>query len=175
MGYFEGLTDINFKTDDEGKTLFFPWGVIGRGYVLPDESKKQQIRRFKRIYHVISIPCMGTIAIAILGGWFYCSVLILIFPLWYFLGTTLLLKGLPLAYDSKLSIKESYANSSKAHNIKTLWLMLFFSVLFVLAGVVIFLFDKSTWFLSLICILFFGTSGCGVGYMIKNHHKGQSG
>ena len=38
MGYFDGLTDGVFKTDSEGKFLFYPWGVPGKGYILPDDS-----------------------------------------------------------------------------------------------------------------------------------------
>jgi hypothetical protein len=34
MGYFDALTSNAFKTAPDGRKLFFPWGVLGRGYVL---------------------------------------------------------------------------------------------------------------------------------------------
>ncbi len=35
MGYFDGLTSGSFKTAEDGRRLFFPWGVLGSGYALP--------------------------------------------------------------------------------------------------------------------------------------------
>ena len=167
MGYFNGITDIYFKTEDKGRTLFYPWGVFGRGYILPDESKRQKIREFKKRYHMVSIPCFATIAVAILYGWVGCFIIIPIFPLWYFFRTAQLLKGVPSVTGTKMGLKESFEISSKSHNIIILWLMLIVSVLFTIAGIITFIFDKSAWPLGLICILFFGAAGCAIGYMIK--------
>jgi len=167
MGYFKGLVDINFKIDDKGRTLFYPWGVLGRGYIVPNKSKEHQIKRFKIIYHIISIPCMSFIAVAILAGWTKGLIFVFIFPLCYYLGTVLLLKWLPIVSDTKLGIKESYINSSKSHSAITLWLMLICSVLLIFAGIIVIVFDKTAWLIGSICILFFGVCACVVGYMIK--------
>jgi hypothetical protein len=29
MGYFDGLASGSFKTSQDGRRLFFPWGVLG--------------------------------------------------------------------------------------------------------------------------------------------------
>lgn len=42
MGYFEGLTNGNFKKDRDGNTIFFPWGILGKGRVLPDEQTEKK-------------------------------------------------------------------------------------------------------------------------------------
>jgi hypothetical protein len=53
MGYFDGLAASSFKTDDKGNTVFFPWGILGKGYILP-EDKKVSIRcSFK--HHMVLI------------------------------------------------------------------------------------------------------------------------
>ena len=31
MGYFDGLTSASFNTNQNGRPLFFPWGVLGSG------------------------------------------------------------------------------------------------------------------------------------------------
>lgn len=41
MGYFDGLTDACFKNDSSSNPLFYPWGVIGSGFVLESEEKKK--------------------------------------------------------------------------------------------------------------------------------------
>jgi hypothetical protein len=33
MGYFDALTSSSFKKDESGKTVFYPWGVLGKGHI----------------------------------------------------------------------------------------------------------------------------------------------
>jgi hypothetical protein len=33
MGYLDGIVDGNFKTTAEGIMLFYPDGVLGKGYI----------------------------------------------------------------------------------------------------------------------------------------------
>jgi len=40
MGYFEGLTASSFKTDRNGQVIFYPWGKIGKEYILSGEEKQ---------------------------------------------------------------------------------------------------------------------------------------
>jgi hypothetical protein len=71
MGYFDGLTDAVFKIDREGKLLFYPWGVLGRGYVLPNDSKKQQVRKFLSLWYKVSPPVIIGVGVGI--GWIFLS------------------------------------------------------------------------------------------------------
>lgn len=43
MGYFDSLFDGFFKTDSKGKSSFYPWGFLGKGYILPDAKTKQKV------------------------------------------------------------------------------------------------------------------------------------
>jgi hypothetical protein len=79
----------------------------------------------------------------------------------------ILLKGVPSTSDMELSMKESYRNSSIKHNVKTLWAMFTISILLTLAGIVLLSIEEITWFVGLICILFFGACSCSIGFMIK--------
>jgi hypothetical protein len=38
-------TAAMFKTDDNGRRVIFPYGMLGRGYVLPDTSAEQKAER----------------------------------------------------------------------------------------------------------------------------------
>lgn len=55
MGYFKRLADSSFKVDNQGNTLFFPWGILGRGYVLPNIETEKKVRRFVTWYHFIGL------------------------------------------------------------------------------------------------------------------------
>jgi hypothetical protein len=164
MDYFDGLTDAKFKNDAQGRLLFYPWGILGKGYVLPDESKKQQIRRFVRLSYIVFWPAIiGTI---IFIGWVFSFVVLFLLFLWYFFEISRFLKGLPVASE-RLGLSESYTNSAKSHNMATLWIMLIFSVLFVLSGFAILVHNRDAWFVGLASIIFFGASSLANGYMIK--------
>ncbi len=175
MGYFDGLTDGSFKTDDEGRLLFYRWSVFfgiiwrGKGYILPDEVKKQQIRRFVKLFQMVCLPVI--IAGVIIVG-FYSFFLLPLFFLWYFFVTARLLKGLDVTSE-KLTLRESYSSSAKSHNFVTLWIMLISSIFFVLLvgfGLVLHVYDS--WLIGLAIIIFFGAVAIVIGYMITLKERG---
>jgi len=45
MGYLDGLKQSGFATDEDGTQLFYPWGVLGRGYRLADEHAAKNAKR----------------------------------------------------------------------------------------------------------------------------------
>ena len=55
MGYFDGLTSGNFKTAPDGRRLFFPWGYLGRGYVLPSDNTPTGYASQLKTYYVVLI------------------------------------------------------------------------------------------------------------------------
>ena len=75
MGYFDGLTSGSFKTAEDGRKLFFPWGVLGRGYVLASEQDDARLRRQLKVYMMVSLaliiftgPLAGNLATLALAG-----------------------------------------------------------------------------------------------------------
>jgi len=44
MGYFEAIAASSFTTDAGGRHLFFPWGVFGKGYIVPTEDDYLHLR-----------------------------------------------------------------------------------------------------------------------------------
>jgi hypothetical protein len=62
------MPQFKFKIDGEGRFLFFPWGFLGKGYILPDQPRREKIKNFLRIYHLVSMPCMCLLAILVLTG-----------------------------------------------------------------------------------------------------------
>jgi hypothetical protein len=41
----DALTNSSFKTTKDGRRFFFPWGVLGRGYLIPNEQDFDRLRR----------------------------------------------------------------------------------------------------------------------------------
>jgi hypothetical protein len=44
MGYFDGIAANYFKTDGEGRHVFFPWGILGSGYLVPTDAEYERLR-----------------------------------------------------------------------------------------------------------------------------------
>lgn len=99
MNLLENQINAIFKTDAEGKTVFFPWGPFGKGYVVPDDTKEQQIRRFLGIYSPLSSVFSGIVIwISLLINTPWLNVVIIPFIILpYIVGIMLLLKGLVIS------------------------------------------------------------------------------
>ncbi len=76
MGYFRRLSDALFKIDRHGNTIFYPWGIIGKGYMLPDRQTEDKIRRFVIWYHFTGLAIILIVG-AFLGHWIVCLLLVL--------------------------------------------------------------------------------------------------
>src|ERR671932_553050 len=165
MGHFDGLIEGNFKTAADGQRLFYPWGVWGKGRVLADAHTEQRIRRFLKVYYMVSLPLVIiTVTTSQFSGFYYALVLIPAFVLVYGVGILLLTRRL-LATSERLRWSESLANSGRAHSGAMLWLMFIVCILFVIGGLGMIL-DLQEVGMGLLSILFFGACGTIIGYML---------
>ena len=48
MAFLDRMTDSWFKTNNSGQVAFYPWGILGKGYILGGDEKEKQLRRFAR-------------------------------------------------------------------------------------------------------------------------------
>lgn len=146
MGYFDGITDAVFKTAEDGTSLFYPNGVLGKGYILPDAAKKQEIRKKLKVFYIIFLPTI--ILINPLFCWFVFSnqvpwwAALLIFLVYLCGGTSITyfimhrwVKGLMPAAE-KLTLAEAYKNSARSNNIVVLWILEIMAIIFLLMTVI---------------------------------------
>src|SRR2546423_6289468 len=106
MGYFDGLASGSLKKDGEGRTVFYPFGVLGKGRVLPDEAAEQRVRAFLVRYYKVSL--LVIIGVGALVNWAWSVALVPIFIAWFYFGSRSLVAGYPHS-DSKLTLREGYA------------------------------------------------------------------
>lgn len=59
------LTAALFKRDEEGRTVVFPNGVMGRGYVVPDAATEQKMRR-SLMWLIITSGLVGGVGMQIM-------------------------------------------------------------------------------------------------------------
>jgi hypothetical protein len=161
VGYFNGLTAGSFKTNAEGQHLFYPWGVLGKGYVLDVPQTANRVRRFLKLYYVVSLP----LAVVIVNTlpWYYVLAVMCVEILVYAIAIPFLMRGLTTTSE-RLKFGESYANAATAFGPTTLGLLFAGSMLFVIGGIFIILTGKVG--IGLATVLFFGACGVVYGYML---------
>jgi len=163
MGYFDDLFDGIFKTNSKGNSFFYPWGFLGKGYILPDAKTKQKILNVIANYYIISFIFL--LGVGVYWDWLYALALLPIFFMWYYLTYSKLTKKL-LVTNSRLNLRESFKNSANSHKMITLWAMFTASLAFLLFFLVL-LTSKKTGLIEFAGVTFFGICSIAFGYMIK--------
>lgn len=123
MGYFDSL--IDFKTNTDGKIIYYPTGFWRKGFVVPSLEKKKEIQRAAtRIYKIcfflifIGVTGAGVSFILSPGGWSWVVGAVTLMMLigvvvWCQRSLRNLAQGL-VQSSVKTTILESYANSAQS-------------------------------------------------------------
>src|SRR5438552_8459156 len=109
MGYFDALAGGSFKQID-GRWVFYPWGVVGRGYVIPTEQRYVEIRSWVKRSLQLWLPLV--VVMGILVGWLYSFALLPVFSLWYWSRVRRLAQELEPATQAEQDRKSTRLNSS---------------------------------------------------------------
>jgi hypothetical protein len=177
--YFNHIIDTTFKMDNNGNTVFFPFGNCGKGRIITNELLERKVRDFLDTYFKVCLLIIFLISVLRPGFW---SLLLLpIFQGWLYLAMKSLLNGCPYSEEKleKLSFREYLTKSATIFNKFTLWLLLLGSSLFVVAGITLLIvanspssaaliLDKSPGNLLAIIggIVFFGACSFVYAYML---------
>jgi hypothetical protein len=63
MSYFDAMTNPYFKSAQDGRRLFFPWGILGHGYVVASQEDYERLRRRLGAFILIwLLLVVGTVA-----------------------------------------------------------------------------------------------------------------
>lgn len=166
MGYFEGLASGSLKKDKEGRTVFYPMGILGKGRILPDEATESSVRAFLVRYYQVTLPVV--IVLGMFAHWALVMAAAIALMVWFHMGTKALIKNCPISHD-KLTLKEGYTNSAASHNSTTLWILTVCSALFVFGGLFMLLSAPATGLkmMGLASVVFFGATTAALVYMIR--------
>lgn len=166
MGYFDGLTDAAFKTDAEGRQVFYPWGVMGKGYVTRDVAHYQKLRQNIKWMYMVVLP------VIILNQAIFGMKANLVFLPLYFVWYLVMLKrwtsGLDVSSE-KMTVAEARRNSAKSHNRGTLIFFVIVSAIFVVLG--LWMMTAGHFWQGVFAAGFFGACGVMIGLMLRDKSK----
>jgi hypothetical protein len=166
MGYFDGMVGALFKRDDNGNKVFYPWGVLGKGRLLPDEAAEKKVFRFVKLYYQISLALV--IGLGAFFSWWYSTVLLPILLTWYYLQSKALVSTYPVSH-SKLTIKQANTGAAAGFGKPVLSALFGGSAMFVTAALWMIAsgptFDQRA--IGFLGVLFFGACALKAAYMLK--------
>jgi hypothetical protein len=165
MGYFDAIASSAFKIADDGRKLFFPWGTLGRGYVLGSDEDYLRLRGQIKIFMIAALGLI--VVLGALQSYSYL-VFVAVTPVligFYAVWMAYRLRGLQPS-DERLSWQESMTSQALTHSAVVLWLLEIGSLAFVGAGAFIFIFDPANWLTGIGSILFFGLCAAVFAFML---------
>ena len=115
MGYLRQLSDFSFKINSEGQTTFFPWGIIGKGFVIPNKEIEGNIRKTLTIQIICELSLVIFIGV-FLGLWIVLAAFtpVIIFVEW--LQRKRFIRGLEQSSEKlhfKENIKKLFTNENR--------------------------------------------------------------
>jgi len=170
VGYFDALASGTFKLTEDGRRVFFPWGIMSRGYAIPSESEFERLRRRVKAYHIVSL-LLTILAITVVGP-FSAIALAPVLILWYAVWARSEYRRLAQTRE-QMTVSESMAGQVRAVSTPTLWLLEINALLFVGIGVFILFVDPGKWPLAIASIVFFGLCAAMGARMIVMKTRGQ--
>lgn len=155
MGFLDNQVRFKFKTAEDGRHVYFPWGVFGRGYIVPSEADRQRIGKQEKIG--LACQMVGSLAILLLTG-APLAILLLIHP--YTIWQFSLYRHLERS-EERLTIQEVTAKQARAMSYSIIWLLILLCFAFVFVGGLIFIYgvgqrDWQALLISILGIAFFG-------------------
>jgi hypothetical protein len=163
MGYFDALTSSYFKVAPDGRRLFFPWGVLGRGYVVASEQQYERLRQQLKIYAIVSL----VLIVATVGVRYYIATLVIgaALMVFYAVWSRYLLSDLQ-ATQERLSLHESLSAQARVHSTFGLWSLEIIALVFVIGGAFLLVADRDQWAIAAGCVVFFGACAAVFAYML---------
>ena len=170
MGILKAFSSSSFKTDDMGRTCFFPYGIFGKGILINNDSKKNKIERFLRSYYAIGI-C--TVLVSQLFSSIASILVFILLCVIYRIVISDMTRGLPVCTTTNLTIHDTTNTQAAEYSFLFLWLLFIVSLIAVILGIYIVFKRTDQLLIGLSGILFFGLASFVFGYLIYIKKKGS--
>jgi hypothetical protein len=164
MSYLDALVNSLFKKSESGENLFYPWGIIGKGYVVSSESELSRIRSALKVYYLVMFLAMG-ICIYFLN-WLYAAGCAILGLGGYAVWSATVTRWM-VASAERLRYSESLAQSLPYYSTWVLVVLSLLSFIFFLTGGFMIYMDPSEWMMGLLCLVFFGVATVTLIFMTR--------
>jgi hypothetical protein len=172
MGFFDNITSKSFKKAEKGHWIFYPWGSLGKGYMIYVEGTYRKLRNKIIIWHIILLPLLSFVSFAlgssgaIFLGFFVFGLGFCIYALWV---NRQCKKFIPI--NVELTTSERISNKAHEYSLSDLWFFEIILILFIIAGFYLLLVKPQKWLIALVAIILCGLSAIIFAKMIKSKKR----
>jgi hypothetical protein len=131
MGLFNKFSSSDIYKDKEGNTLFYPWGMFGRGVVITTEIAQNQIHRFRK-KSLIAAYTLIVLAAITQSYWFL--VVLPFHTAWYYFECAKVTKGLTTT-EEKMGYRKFAETRANSLSFKMLILIVAMFVVMLAVGI----------------------------------------
>ena len=183
MSLTDAFVGVLFKQDERGRTLFFPNGVLGRGYIVPDAETEARLRKTMTWlqFGAVGIGIGGMLMAQAFAGplsgwpagmWAGFGAVTLVLMVLMRVAVKRLVTGLRPGPDkSRLSLTEFYARQAVALPRWYHWMQVLFSGLFFVTSLGLLIFNEEMTGVALLGVSLFGAI---TAYSIYGLHAGSA-
>jgi Ca2+/Na+ antiporter len=134
------ITAGAFKTGKDGRKVFFPWGVFGRGYTMPTEDHFKRIRLQFNVWTAAMVLLIVVMALAIspTAGAIAAVASLVVFVAWM----PFMLRGCERT-DETMSVQESVTNTARVYSGVVLWVWFGFMLAIAAVGIAMLVSDRA--------------------------------
>lgn len=154
-----------FRMAADGRKLFFPWGAMGKGYVIADEASYERIRKTRKILlgssFVFIVAALALQRQHPFAPYYVAAAYAAAYGVW----ARFAVGGL-LPTDEKLTMREFMVSHPKVYSPFILWPLEIASLVFVIGGIVMLVKDASSWQSTLSGVVFFSFCAAVFAYVL---------
>jgi len=152
--YSDLLTTGYIKTGVDGRKIFYPWGMLGNGYVFPSNDAYERLNDLLKIFTVVAITFVLPPTSA--GNYLAATIMFVLTMAFYWSWMRFELPRLQRTQE-KLTYRMSFTNFARLLPGWLVWVELILSLAFMAGGIAILITQPTQWMTGLVGILLFGT------------------
>ena len=162
--YTDLLTTGYIKTGADGCKIFYPWGMLGNGYIFPTNDAYERLNDLLKVFTLVTLAIVLPVA---MPGYYVAAVILLGLSLvFYAVWTSFEVRKLQRT-DEKLTYGEGLTNIARLMPGWILWILEIMSLLLVAGALMTLIMEPSRWMVALSGIVFFGACAVLYAAMLK--------
>jgi hypothetical protein len=164
MGYLDSFADPLFKTDDQGRIVFFPSGKLAKGRIVPDQATATRLRNTVKY----GMPVLIVLVVAAVL-WFGMPIGLAVavgIGVLYQVFMQIQVRNLPRS-DARLTFAEVRERQARALGLRWLIPMAIISAILAASAAFLAATDPESLYVGLFGAVFFGVCLVAFLYMIR--------
>jgi hypothetical protein len=165
-GFFDDRTNRSIKIAVDGQKLYFPFGAMGRGYVIASEADIARLRwRDKALFigAILTTPIACSLSFPI--GMFVVAAYSICAFCWELYALHRMQPANERRY-ARLSLREILAAKANVCGLEELWMLVIAALAFVAGGLFLLHIDPNHWLGATAAIVFSGAGAFVFGCML---------